>query len=558
MLGEAATTAEDAARYYADYEHAIHAIGKASNGRGIYEGPGISIKLSALHPRYSRMKRERVLGELLPRVKTLAALARSYQIGFNIDAEEMDRLELSLDMIEALALDPELEHWNGLGFVIQAYGKRCPAMIDWLVDLARRAKRRLMVRLVKGAYWDSEIKRAQADGLADFPVFTRKVHTDVAFLACARKLLAASDAVYPQFATHNAQTLASVMVFAGPNYYRGQYEFQCLHGMGEPLYEEVVGKDKLDRPARVYAPVGRHETLLAYLVRRLLENGANTSFVNRVADETVALDDLTADPAVLARASRRSGSRTSASRAAGALRARAPQFARPRSRERRRTRRLVRGARPRAAALQAGAGRRRSPSPTRPTAPTWSAMSLMPARPRSRPRSPEPPPAPRLGRRARRRARRRLRRAADAFEAATPRLIGLAVREAGKSYANAVSELREAVDFLRYYADGAQRLLGPGAPAPLGVVVCISPWNFPLAIFTGQVAAALAAGNAVVAKPAEETPLIAAEAVRLLHASGVPRGRCNSSPARARSAPRWWRMRARRASCSRARRPSPG
>ena len=302
MLGEAATTAEDAARYLAEYEHAIHAIGKAARGRGIYEGPGVSIKLSALHPRYQRIKRARVMDELLPRVKRLAALARSYDIGFNIDAEESERLDLSLDLLEALSLDPDLDGWNGLGFVIQAYGKRCPAVIDWLIDLGRRARRRLMVRLVKGAYWDSEIKRAQVDGIDGFPVFTRKVHTDVAYLACAKKLLAAPDAVYPQFATHNAQTLASAIVFAGPDYYRGQYEFQCLHGMGEPLYEEVVGRHKLDRPCRVYAPVGSHETLLAYLVRRLLENGANTSFVNRVADASLAIDDLIADPVEVASA----------------------------------------------------------------------------------------------------------------------------------------------------------------------------------------------------------------------------------------------------------------
>ena len=302
MLGEAATNAEDAARYLAEYEHAMHAIGKASHRRGIYEGPGISIKLSALHPRYQRTKRARAMNELLPRVKALAALAKSYDIGLNIDAEEADRLDLSLDILEALCFDPDLTGWNGLGFVIQAYGKRCAFVIDWLIDLARRSGRRLMVRLVKGAYWDSEIKRAQVDGLDGFPVFTRKVYTDVSYLACARKLLAAPDAVFPQFATHNAQTLASVLVFAGPNFYRGQYEFQCLHGMGEPLYEEVVGRDKLDRPCRVYAPVGSHETLLAYLVRRLLENGANTSFVNRVADASLGIDDLMADPVAVARA----------------------------------------------------------------------------------------------------------------------------------------------------------------------------------------------------------------------------------------------------------------
>ncbi|HTR12580.1 MAG TPA: bifunctional proline dehydrogenase/L-glutamate gamma-semialdehyde dehydrogenase PutA, partial [Roseiarcus sp.] len=302
MLGEAAMTAEDAARYLAEYERAVHAIGRASHRRGIYEGPGISIKLSALHPRFSRIKRGRVMRELLPRIKGLAALAKSYDIGLNIDAEEADRLDLSLDLLEALCGDPELSGWNGLGFVIQAYGKRCPFVVDWLVDLARRAQRRLMVRLVKGAYWDSEIKRAQADGLDGFPVFTRKVHTDVCYLACARKLLAAPDAVYPQFATHNAQTLAAVMTIAGPNFYRGQYEFQCLHGMGEPLYEEVVGRDKLNRPCRVYAPVGSHETLLAYLVRRLLENGANTSFVNRIADMSVPIEELIADPVAVARA----------------------------------------------------------------------------------------------------------------------------------------------------------------------------------------------------------------------------------------------------------------
>ena len=247
----------------------MHAIGRAANKRGIYEGPGVSIKLSALHPRYQRIQRARVMGELLPRIQHLAVLARSYDIGLNIDAEEADRLDLSLDILEALSLDPNLAGWNGLGFVIQAYGKRCVVVVDWLVDLARRARRRLMIRLVKGAYWDSEIKRAQIEGQDEFPVFTRKVHTDVSFLACARKLLAAPDAIYPQFATHNAQTLASVLTMAGPNFYRGQYEFQCLHGMGEPLYEEVVGRDKLDRPCRVYAPVGSHETLLAYLVRRL-------------------------------------------------------------------------------------------------------------------------------------------------------------------------------------------------------------------------------------------------------------------------------------------------
>ena len=299
MLGEAALNSEDAKRYYASYEQAIHAIGKASAGRGIYEGPGISIKLSALHPRYSRAQFGRVMDELYPLVLRLTALAKQYDIGLNIDAEETDRLELSLDLLERLCHEPTLAGWNGIGFVIQAYQKRCPFVIDYVVDLARRTQRRLMVRLVKGAYWDSEIKRAQVDGLEDYPVYTRKVHTDISYIACAKKLLAAPEAVYPQFATHNAETVATIYQLAGSNYYAGQYEFQCLHGMGEPLYEQVVGAvtaGKLGRPCRIYAPVGTHETLLAYLVRRLLENGANTSFVNRIADETIALDELVRSP----------------------------------------------------------------------------------------------------------------------------------------------------------------------------------------------------------------------------------------------------------------------
>ena len=296
MLGEAAVTAAQAYHYMQAYRRAIHAIGRAARRRGIYEGPGISIKLSALHPRYSRAQRERVQAELYPRLKELAVLARHHDIGLNIDAEEADRLEISLDLLERLCFEPELSGWNGVGFVVQAYQKRASFTIDWLIDLARRSRRRLMVRLVKGAYWDSEIKRAQLDGLEDFPVFTRRIHTDVSYLACARKLLAAPDAAFPQFATHNALTLATIHAMAGENFYAGQYEFQCLHGMGEPLYEEVVGPAKLNRPCRIYAPVGTHETLLAYLVRRLLENGANTSFVNQVANPDVTLDTLLADP----------------------------------------------------------------------------------------------------------------------------------------------------------------------------------------------------------------------------------------------------------------------
>jgi len=540
MLGEAALTAHDAERYFAAYERAIHAIGAHAAGRGIYEGPGISIKLSALHPRYARAQVARVKAELAPRLAQLALLARRYDIGLNIDAEESERLELSLDLLEGLAHDERLAGWNGIGFVIQAYGKRCPAVIDWLVDLARRTRRRLMVRLVKGAYWDSEIKRAQIEGQADYPVYTRKAYTDVAYLACAGKLLAAPDAVYPQFATHNAHTLAAIHTLAGANYYAGQYEFQCLHGMGEPLYEQVVGsvaEGKLARPCRIYAPVGSHDTLLAYLVRRLLENGANTSFVNRVADDELPLEQLVEDPVqtVLAMAA-----------AEGVLGAPHRAIALPRAlfgARRANSGGLDLAGEAQLAALDAvwrEAGAQR-----------WHAAPLIAAD--ARPQAAEPvrnpadpddvvgdvqaasehdveaalaaagaaaplwaavPPAERAA---------RLEEAADALEAATERLLTLLVREAGKTTANAVAEVREAVDFLRYYAAEVRRDFDNATHRPLGAVVCISPWNFPLAIFTGQVAAALAAGNTVLAKPAEQTPLVAAEAVRVLHAAGVPR-----------------------------------
>ncbi len=529
MLGEAATTAEDAARYLKDYEEAIQAIGRAAAGRGPVEGPGISIKLSALHPRYVRAKAGRVMAELLPRVKGLAVLARSYDIGLNIDAEESDRLELSLDLLEALSLDPDLAGWDGLGFVLQAYGKRCPFAIDWIVDLARRAGRRIMVRLVKGAYWDSEIKRAQVDGLAGFPVFTRKLHTDVSYLACARKLLAAPDAVFPQFATHNAQTVGAILAMAGPDFRPGQYEFQCLHGMGEPLYDEVVGAEALGRPCRVYAPVGTHETLLAYLVRRLLENGANSSFVNRIADESVAIDDLVADPVAAVRAMSPVGApheRIAAPRDLFADRSNsrgldlADEDALAALGDA-----LDASAATRWTALPAGmsdadgAAPVLNPADRRDTvgqARAASADEIAAALARAAGAAPAWAAVPPGARAA------CLGRAADALEACMPVLIGLLVREAGKSYANAVAEVREAVDFLRYYGAEIVRTLGSVPDAPLGPVVCISPWNFPLAIFAGQVAAALAAGNPVLAKPAEETPLVAAEAVRLLHAAGVP------------------------------------
>lgn len=524
MLGEAATTAADAKRYYADYENAIHAIGKASAGKGIYEGPGISIKLSALHPRYARAQAERVMGELLPDVKALALMAKGYDIGFNIDAEEADRLELSLDLLESLAHDPDLAGWNGLGFVIQAYGKRCPFVIDWIVDLARRAGRRIMVRLVKGAYWDAEIKRAQVDGLADFPVYTRKVHTDVAYVACAKKLLAAPDAVFPQFATHNAQSLATIYQLAGPDFAVGQYEFQCLHGMGEPLYSQVVGKEKLDRPCRIYAPVGTHETLLAYLVRRLLENGANSSFVNRIADPAVPVESMVADPVEVVRAMPSPGARHDLIAAPAGLYP-----------NRRNSDGIDLTDEPALAALAqaliesaklewraAPEGVEGEGQPVRNPADRDDVVgTVIELAPEHAVTAAARAAASNWGTVPVAERAAMLERAADLMQARMGPLMGLAMREAGKSAANAIAEVREAIDFLRYYAQQARDTFGV-AQAPLGVVVCISPWNFPLAIFAGQVAAALVAGNPVLAKPAKETPLIAAEAVRILHEAGVP------------------------------------
>ncbi|EPR9103009.1 trifunctional transcriptional regulator/proline dehydrogenase/L-glutamate gamma-semialdehyde dehydrogenase [Cronobacter sakazakii] len=549
MLGEAALTAADAQAYMVSYQQAIHAIGKASNGRGIYEGPGISIKLSALHPRYSRAQYDRVMEELYPRLKSLTLLARQYDIGINIDAEEADRLEISLDLLEKLCFEPELAGWNGIGFVIQAYQKRCPFVIDYLIDLATRSRRRLMIRLVKGAYWDSEIKRAQMEGLEGYPVYTRKVYTDISYLACAKKLLAVPNLIYPQFATHNAHTLAAIYNLAGQNYYPGQYEFQCLHGMGEPLYEQVVGKisdGKLNRPCRIYAPVGTHETLLAYLVRRLLENGANTSFVNRIADNTLSLDDLVADP-------------VSAVEQLAAQEGRVglphPKIPLPQD--------LYGEGRVNSAGLDLANEHRLaslSSALLNSALQKWRALPMLenavddgelapvinPAEPRdivgyareateaevaqalesavnNAPIWFATPPQERAA---------ILERAAVLMEDQTQTLIGILVREAGKTFANAIAEVREAVDFLRYYAGQVRDDFDNETHRPLGPVVCISPWNFPLAIFTGQVAAALAAGNSVLAKPAEQTPLIAAQGIQILLEAGVPQGVVQLLPGR--------------------------
>jgi len=532
MLGEAALTAEDAARYLASYEHAIHAIGRAAAGRGLHDAPGISIKLSALHPRYGRAQRGRMMAELLPRLVSLAGLARGYGIGLNIDAEEADRLELSLDLLEALCLEPALAGWDGIGFVVQAYGKRAPAVIDWIIALARRSGHRIMLRLVKGAYWDSEIKRAQQEGLADFPVFTRKAHTDLSYLACARRLLGATDAVFAQFATHNAATLASIMTMAGPGFRVGDYEFQCLHGMGEQLYDEVVGAARLDRPCRIYAPVGSHETLLAYLVRRLLENGANTSFVNRVADADVPVEALIADPVGVVTAQTPPGAPHPrialprdlyADRDAGRANAWGLDLA---------SEQMLAGLAPALAAAGAAPGAAGPPGDSdaacaRPVRSPAGGGDIV-----GEVREIAPEAVAALAARAAAGGEgwaglggagrtAILCRAADRLEAAIPRFIALIVREGGRTIPDALSEVREAVDFLRYYALAGEAFTA-ATHTPLGLVACISPWNFPLAIFVGQVAAALAAGNAVLAKPAEETPLVAAAAVGLLHEAGVP------------------------------------
>ncbi|MGO4381202.1 trifunctional transcriptional regulator/proline dehydrogenase/L-glutamate gamma-semialdehyde dehydrogenase [Pseudoduganella sp. RAF19] len=534
MLGEAALTEADAAYYYAAYEKAIHAIGKASNGRGIRNGPGISVKLSALHPRYSRAQRDRVMSELLPRLTKLVQLAKEYNIGLNIDAEEADRLELSLDLMEAMAFDPSLAGFDGIGFVVQAYQKRCPFVIDYLVDLAKRSGRKFMVRLVKGAYWDAEIKRAQVDGMSGYPVYTRKVYTDVSYLTCAQRLLAATDVIYAQFATHNAQTLSMIYTWAKRDGVTG-YEFQCLHGMGETLYDQVVGADKLDKACRIYAPVGSHETLLAYLVRRLLENGANSSFVNQIVDESIPVDSLIQNPLDVARelqgsphpaiklplqmfGDERKNSKGLDLSNEDVLREVSAVLAEPRS--------WTAGP---LLAVEASAGAAQPViNPARKddvvgqvseanaadvdaalTSASHFAMDWQTTEPSERAAA--------------------LNRAADLFETHMLELMALAIREAGKSLPNAIAEVREAVDFLRYY--GAQIRTSTNSLA-LGPVTCISPWNFPLAIFTGQAAAALAAGNVVLAKPAEQTPLIAHRAVQLMHEAGIPRAALQFLPGR--------------------------
>jgi len=538
MLGEGARTAEDARRYFESYASAIDAIGRSAGNEPLPNRPGISVKLSALHPRYEATSRERVMRELVPLVIELAQKAKSYDLNFTIDAEEADRLELSLEVIEAVIADPSLADWKGFGLAIQAYQKRAGSVIDAIAAMTERYDRHMMVRLVKGAYWDTEVKRAQERGLDDYPVFTRKALTDLHYVACAEKMLALRPRIYPQFATHNALTVASIIERAGGT---EGYEFQRLHGMGEALYARLL-EDNPGLACRAYAPVGGHRDLLAYLVRRLLENGANSSFVSVAADPNVPVQALLQRPADII---------------VSADRARHPKLPLPRDLygpERANSKGVEFGHRASLEALleeirkaaqqtfradplidgKTGSGETRAVvSPidgstivgqvteaTSETADRAMASARVGFSAWSR-----------TGAATRAKA---LERAADLMEERRGALLHLLQTEAGKTLDDALSEVREAVDFCRYYAVQGRTLFGAGEPMPgptgesnvlrlrgRGVFVAISPWNFPLAIFIGQVSAALMAGNAVVAKPAEQTPLIADMAVRILHEAGV-------------------------------------
>ncbi len=539
MLGESALTAETAERYQQDYRNAIAAIGARGPFASHTEAPSISVKLSALHPRYEVAKRELARRMLTDKLLELSQLAMKYNIALSVDAEEADRLELSLDIIGDVFAHPSLQGWNGLGIVVQAYSKRTPFVIDWAVELARNTGRRWYVRLVKGAYWDAEIKRAQENGLAGYPVYTRKPNTDVSYLACAHKLFDAGiERVYPQFATHNAQTIAAVYHLA----HGRPFEYQRLHGMGTDLYAEVIGPQHLNVPCRVYAPVGTHEDLLPYLVRRLLENGANTSFVNRVVDDTVPVRTLVADPCQTVRGFAAiphprivlpvnlygelrknsmglnfSNDNDLQAMAAAVAATPGPWHAAP----------LVPGTSPNGPTVQVtNPADRRQVVGSYVSADNATVDKALANAVAAQPAWDRLPAASRAA---------ILEHAAEQLEARRAEFIALCVREAGKSLPDAIAEIREAADFLRYYATMARRLFGqPEAlPGPTGesnelflngrgVFVCISPWNFPLAIFMGQISAALAAGNAVLAKPAEQTSLIGHLAVQLLQAAGVP------------------------------------
>lgn len=539
MLGEGARTQDDADRYAASYSAAISAIGQAAGNEPLPARPGISVKLSALHPRYEWVSRERVMRELVPVLLRLAQEAKSYDMNFTVDAEEADRLELSLDVIAAVFTDPSLEGWDGFGLAIQAYQKRAMEVIDWIDRLAAHTNRRMMVRLVKGAYWDTEVKRTQERGLSDYPVFTRKAMTDLNYVACAERLLRARPRLYPQFATHNALTVASILERAGSV---DGFEFQRLHGMGDGLYQHLL-QERAGVACRTYAPVGGHSDLLAYLVRRLLENGANSSFVSVAADPNVPVEVLLKRPEMII---------------GEAARARHPRLPMPRDlyAPKRRNSSGVelghaasleallseissqKGYSPCAAVIIDGAVKSGSSHPI--ISPIDGATVVGHVSDANEGLAEAAVLAARKGFRAWDRTPAGTRaavldQAADLLEGRRGLFLHLLQLEAGKTLDDAIAELREAIDFCRYYASQARDLCADGEvlPGPTGednrlfrrgrgVFVCISPWNFPLAIFLGQVAAALAAGNAVVAKPAEQTPLIAFETVKLLHEAGIP------------------------------------
>ena len=521
MLGEGARTMNDADRYFDAYIGAIHAIGKASKGRGPQKSPGISIKLSAIHPRYEFSHRDRVVSELIPRLKELALLAKSYDIGFTVDAEEADRLDISMDVIEAVFLDSDLDGWNGFGLALQAYQKRAIFVIEWLRDITIRANRQMMVRLVKGAYWDSEVKIAQVECLPDFPVFTRKPSTDVSYQACAKKLLEYRDTIYPQFATHNAYTVATILEIAGDN--KSGFEFQRLHGMGESLYNQVVQVEKV--ACRIYAPVGAHEDLLAYLVRRLLENGANSSFVNNIVDEDIPVESLLSDPVETVKAWQDKYN---------------PQISMPINlygQERDNAKGIDLTDVDLVTAMKINLDNWYEKNAiTSDDVPQGSHGVSNPANHdeiigyithvdeqgmqeivRQASEAFETWSTTDVATRA-----AVLNKTADLLEANRDEFIALCIKEAGKIPVDGVAEVREAIDFCRYYAVRAQELMTDSNLASRGVVLCISPWNFPLAIFLGQVAAAIVVGNTVVAKPAEQTSLIALRAIELLVEAGLP------------------------------------
>ena len=541
MLGEAALTAKDAARYFESYAAAIDSIGESADSPvDVFSAPSISVKLSALCPRYEYTQHEAVMRHLVPKVTELAEQAAGLGIGITIDAEEADRLETSLDIFERVYRNEVLHGYNGLGLAVQAYQRRATDVIRFLHGIAEEVGRRIPVRLVKGAYWDTEIKRGQEQGLDSYPVFTRKCHTDVSYLACARILLNAGNSLYGQFATHNAHTLASIMHFAGS---RGDYEFQRLHGMGEELYGEIVDADKYGKPCRVYAPVGSHEDLLPYLVRRLLENGANTSFVNRILDDNIDVKDIVADPI--------DETRASDARPHAAIPAPANIFAPERinSRGYNLADRAV--AYDLLEAMQGHTGKNRHAAPIvggkslkgaiepsvnpADVSKVVGACSLADQSAVDQALELAHAAQPEWDRTPAEVRATTLEKVADLFEKHSPELLALCVAEAGKTIPDAIAELREAIDFIRYYAAQSRRTFGEPLTLPgptgerntlgmrgRGVFLCISPWNSPLAIFTGQIAAALAAGNTVLAKPAEQTPVVAHRAAELFLKAGVP------------------------------------